>query len=251
MSGRGQGVECVKDAYYFSHDANARNDPKCSALISDWGAEGYGIYWIVIEILAEQKNYKLRKFKKLYEGLARQLWEKDTEKIRSIIEAMLHDYELLVEDDDYIWSESLLRRMEIKENKRLAKVEAGRLGGIKSGISRVKAKQNEAEMKQCFKQNEANEPKESKVKESKVNKISYADAVKMTEEEHQNLIDKFGEVKTNDLIDRLNSYKLSSGKKYKSDYHTILTWDRKDKEKQPPPKPKFKDPNDPRTWEMQ
>ncbi len=31
-----------KDAYYFPHDCNARNDPKILALRSVFGAEGYG-----------------------------------------------------------------------------------------------------------------------------------------------------------------------------------------------------------------
>lgn len=145
----------AKDAYYFSHDNNARNDPKCSALICDYGFEGYGVYWAIIEILAEQESYKLRKFNKLYDGLARQLFL-DADRLRSIIEAMLHEYELLVEDENFIWSASLLRRMEVKELKRQSKVAAGRKGGIKSGISRSReadAKQNEAPL-------EANEPKE-------------------------------------------------------------------------------------------
>jgi DnaD/phage-associated family protein len=136
-------------------------------LINDFGMEGYGFYWAIIEVLSEQKNYKLKKFKKLYSGLAQQLWT-DENKIRSIIEAMLHDYELLVEDEDHIWSESLLRRMSIREAKRQAKVEAGRLGGIQSGISRGKKKTARSKSKQCLKQNEANEPKERKVKESTV-----------------------------------------------------------------------------------
>lgn len=59
-------------------------------------------------------------------------------------------------------------------------------------------------------------------------KIKYADSVSMTEEEHAKLINQLGESKTTDMIDRLNNYKLSKGKKYKSDYHTILNWVRKD-----------------------
>ena len=33
-----------KDAYYFSHDANAQDDPKCMLLIDQMGLEGYGIF---------------------------------------------------------------------------------------------------------------------------------------------------------------------------------------------------------------
>ena len=41
----------AKDAYYFSHDANARLDPKNQAMICKYGMAGYGMYWIIIEML--------------------------------------------------------------------------------------------------------------------------------------------------------------------------------------------------------
>jgi hypothetical protein len=44
----------MKDAYYFSHDTNARNDPKIAAMRQSYGVEGYGLYWIVVEMLAER-----------------------------------------------------------------------------------------------------------------------------------------------------------------------------------------------------
>ena len=36
-----------KDAYFFSHDCNARNDPKILALRSVYGAEGYGVLSLI------------------------------------------------------------------------------------------------------------------------------------------------------------------------------------------------------------
>ncbi|MBV4438680.1 DUF4373 domain-containing protein [Clostridium tyrobutyricum] len=52
----------MKETYYFLHDYNARNDPKIPAMISKYGAEGYGylafiritfIYRIIIEFLSQ------------------------------------------------------------------------------------------------------------------------------------------------------------------------------------------------------
>ena len=57
---------------------------------------------------------------------------------------------------------------------------------------------------------------------------NYADNVKMTPEENQKLIDKFGELGCLDWIERLNLFKGSTVRKYKSDYMTILSWHRKD-----------------------
>lgn len=46
----------AKDTFYFSHDYNARNDPKILELRSEFGLEGYGIYWCLIETMAEDDN---------------------------------------------------------------------------------------------------------------------------------------------------------------------------------------------------
>jgi len=42
-----------KNTYYFSHDYNSRNDTKILFLRMQLGMEGYGIYWYLIESLAE------------------------------------------------------------------------------------------------------------------------------------------------------------------------------------------------------
>lgn len=56
------------------------------------------------------------------------------------------------------------------------------------------------------------------------NKYIYADFVSMTQDEHQKLLDEFGLVATNKMIETLNNYKGATGKKYKSDYLAIKNW---------------------------
>jgi len=48
-----------KDAYYFPHFSNARNDSKILKLRRILGIEGYGIYFMLLEILREQSEFKL------------------------------------------------------------------------------------------------------------------------------------------------------------------------------------------------
>ena len=43
---------------YFPHDSNAKDDPKCVLLIEQLGMEGYGIYWMLVETLRDQPNYR-------------------------------------------------------------------------------------------------------------------------------------------------------------------------------------------------
>ena len=75
---------------------------------------------------------------------------------------------------------------------------------------------------------EKSKEKNSNSKPAKPLKITYLEFVKLTEEEHNKLIDKLGELETNEYISRLNNYIGSKDKKYKSHYHTILTWWNKD-----------------------
>ena len=49
-----------KDSYYFQHDFNARNDEKILELRSRFGPEGYGIFWMVVESMAETADGKLK-----------------------------------------------------------------------------------------------------------------------------------------------------------------------------------------------
>lgn len=71
-----------KDAYYFSHDGNARNDLKCVKLRRSLGWEGYGLFWAIIEILRETDNYSLD-FSSI-DDLAFEL-KVDLEKVKSVI----------------------------------------------------------------------------------------------------------------------------------------------------------------------
>lgn len=48
--------------------------------------------------------------------------------------------------------------------------------------------------------------------------------VKLTDAEHQKLVDEFGNDGTEEIIKILDTYKGSSGKKYKSDYLAIKNW---------------------------
>jgi len=149
----------MKDSFYFPHDYHARHDPKLSALIKKHGMEGYGTWWNLVEILHEQGG-KIEKFPLLIEGLASELKQNEAV-LRLLLSCFINDLHLLKEDETHIWSERVLGNLIEREEKRLQRVESGRLGGKISGEKRSKTKRP-------FKQNEANEAKERKGKERKV-----------------------------------------------------------------------------------
>lgn len=221
-----------KDAYYFNHDANARNDQKLLKCRMDLGLEGYGIYFCLIEILRETKTYEIILD---YEVLVYEL-RTDKDKIKQVVE----NYDLFVVKDNLLYSKSLKRRLETLDNKRQAKVEAGRKGGA----SNAKAK-----VKHCLKSAKATVKQHSSIRtdkirtdkirteQNKTDKNKYLDFVFLSKIEFGKLQEKFGEQGTTDRIKNLNNYGHQKHKKFKeytSHYHTILTWEKNSDNKQKP-----------------
>src|SRR5690606_518534 len=99
-----------KDAYYFSHDSNAQDDPKCMILIDQLGMEGYGIFWALIERLRNEKDYTLPI--NLANAFAKR-WQTSKEKV----EAVIKNYGLFVVENDIFYSERLRNSMIEKSEK--------------------------------------------------------------------------------------------------------------------------------------
>ena len=115
-----------KDTYWFRHDSNAKDDFKCMILIEQLGCEGYGIFWILVETLREQKDYRYPFY--LLGALARKY-----NTTQAKVETVVKEYGLFeIDTDSFFFSHSFNRRMEnldkIKEQRRIA--------GLKSGANR-------------------------------------------------------------------------------------------------------------------
>lgn len=107
----------VKDTCYFSHDSNARRDPKILALRSVYGMEGYGWYWTIIEMLREQPGFMLSlNTKYAFKAIAMEI-QCDEETAAKFVDDCIKELNLFETDGESFWSNSLLRRMEIKEEK--------------------------------------------------------------------------------------------------------------------------------------
>jgi len=118
----------VKDAFYFSHDSNARHDPKIIVLRAHYGYEGYGWYWAIIELLRDSKDYKFSlKNKYFLSSLAIDLGI-DREKLDKFLNDCICEFELFKTDGEFVWSESLLERMYKRESIKQKRSEAGKKG---------------------------------------------------------------------------------------------------------------------------
>jgi hypothetical protein len=71
----------------------------------------------------------------------------------------------------------------------------------------------------------------SEKKNIKEKKYEVKAGVFLTSDEAAKLFDQFGEAGANERIEKLSLYLLSTGKKYKSHYYTILNWERMAKPK--------------------
>ena len=100
----------MKDAYYFKHDSNARNDPKIKALMGKYGVEGYGRFWIILEMFRESNGYKLEDKKYLWDALAEQM-HCSTSEVKTFIKDCADEFELFIQEDGYFYSPAFLQRM--------------------------------------------------------------------------------------------------------------------------------------------
>lgn len=116
----------TKDTYWFRHDSNAKDDFKCMLVIEQLGCEGYGIFWVLVETLREQKDYRYPLA--LLGALARK-YNTTEAKMTTVVK----EYGLFeLDKESFFFSKSLNKRMEaldyIKKQRQIA--------GQKSGESR-------------------------------------------------------------------------------------------------------------------
>ena len=147
-----------KDAYYFPHDSNAKDDPKCVMLIEQLGLEGYGIYWMLIETLRDQPDYTYPT--KLLRSLARR-YNTTFEKVNVVV----FNYDLfIIKDEQIFFSQSLVNRMIPLERKR----EFARLAGQKSAEKRALNQGVATTVQRPLNEGSTIRVKKSKIKESEI-----------------------------------------------------------------------------------
>lgn len=99
------------ETYWFKHDFNARRDQKILEMRSVYGAEGYGWWWMLIEMMRESSDYKLKlSGKYAIPTLAKEL-DADPDHLQQFIDDCIHEFELFQSDKKTFWSPSLMRRM--------------------------------------------------------------------------------------------------------------------------------------------
>jgi len=107
----------AKDPYYFTHDANAVNDPKIQAMMEQYGVAGYGMFWIIVERLRNESGYKLSDKLYNWQSLAKQMQCKDFH-VQQFVQDCIDKYDLFMKEDGFFYSPALLKRMVHLDNVR-------------------------------------------------------------------------------------------------------------------------------------
>lgn len=148
-----------KQSYFFPHDYRPTTDPKILALLSEYGALGYGLYWRIIEMLHSDENHQLPTKKYVAMAIARQMLS-TPEQVLKFIDDCVNEFFLLKQENDFIFCDRVFRNINKQQeiiNKRKV---AGSLGGI------ANAKQKKAIAKQVV-ANKVNKNKEEEIKKRK------------------------------------------------------------------------------------
>lgn len=118
---------------YFSHDSNALSDIKISAMRCDYGLEGYGLFWAIIEMFRNEESYKLPLSKNTYRTI--KIATGTEIDVENYISDCINEYKetedgngLFNTDGKYFWSESLLKRMTKMEEVSEKRKKAGQRG---------------------------------------------------------------------------------------------------------------------------
>ena len=156
---------------YFSHDSNARNDEKMIRLRMKHGAEGYGVYFMLLERLRDETDYMSIKD---YNVIAFDL-RVDANLIKDVVE----NYGLFAftEDGKCFYSDSFNKRMSLKDAKQVKRSAAGKKGAAKRWNGNAIAKPSDEDSNAMAMPSEIDSKRSKERKESKVNKTKDTDTM--------------------------------------------------------------------------
>lgn len=198
---------------YYLHSSTSFADEKIAELFLEFGYEGLGLFYTLLEKIALQekpiKTVVLKSQLKVGKKLEK-CWK------------FMEQIELISSNNGETFNEQLLKfseKYEIKKEKNNKRIMEwrDRQHDIKN-VTRTERVRNAPKVK-------ISKDKISKVnnKKRELVKIEVLEKVFFTEEENEKVKLKFG-LNYQKAIEKLSNYKLSSGKKYDSDYHAIIGW---------------------------
>jgi hypothetical protein len=129
-----------KDAFYFSHDYNAHNDVKILFMRQQLGMEGYGIYWFLIESLADAGgNLPM----KIIPVLSMQMHTTEVK-----VKALIENFELFQISDNQFFSIRLLNHLDKRQTISKLNSDKGKISAEKRKSTSVQPQLNNGSTKE-------------------------------------------------------------------------------------------------------
>jgi len=176
---------------------NASNDENIIALEGRWGFAGVGRYWRLLELIAQQMDQGDRCYLTCRPGFwASQLGFRSAINARSFLEWLAIDRGMITVTFGNEWTVTCLK------------------------LLKIRARKPPMASKPCITDIDI----DIDIDKEKEKKNKYAPYVLLLDSEYFKLTEKYGDDIAKKCVEKLNNYKGSTGKKYKSDYLTILNW---------------------------
>jgi hypothetical protein len=148
------------NTFYFSHDFNAHNDVKILFLRQQLGMEGYGIYWYLIESLADAGGLLPLK---IIPVLSMQM---HTNEVKVL--AVINEFGLFSVVDDQFFSARLNEHLNKVNNIKQINSEKGKRSGEARRLAAVEQRLNSESTADEQRKGKEIKEKESKEKENKI-----------------------------------------------------------------------------------
>lgn len=137
----------AKDSFWFKHDYNARNDEKILELRSVYGAEAYGVYWMIIESMAETGCGGIKS--NLIGGLSLG-YGVAKDKLIAIIKYCL-EIGLFYEEDGFYFSKRMVKHKQEREvfsiNGKIGAENRWKNGGAMRGLMQRRGEKNREDIR--------------------------------------------------------------------------------------------------------
>lgn len=231
---------------YFSHDANAGSGRgrTLPVLFNHFGHEGLSAWWLLLEHLASTRNHFIViKNTEDWETLSASMHFKP-ERLKEIL-AKMADLEAIDAElfsGGIIWCQHFVDRLEPVYKARKqdipSKPDLFNIIGVAATVKKPESQLSGKEMPLSGKEiefpvSENTQRKELKkgTKEKRESPHAFGELknVNLTPNEHESLIQKLGGREATRWIDELSLAKASKGIRPKSDYATVLAWERRER----------------------
>ena len=251
-----------KGLTYFALDVDIFEDDKIFDLQNEYGPLGEVIYVrLLCFVYKNGYYYRFESLDKLAAMLMRSIgnrWAKDKKTVKEVIlylaKINLFSSELMLRN--VITSRSIQERYLIAVGRRRSKIaeyclieknsdfDEGLLSAPENPVSVAETPVNVTETSINVNDNAHTKVNKTKVNKSKVvacsenstvstnSTIVKFGTVKLTQQQHDELVKDFGSEKVEEYIKRCDEYQQSKGRQYSTNYETIRKWIEEDKEKE-------------------